>query len=101
MSGKIPYQMMALLIDDFNESELKIWAFKYAKELQNLGASEISVISRGQRNLAYLISDHTKANFIEINFTCMPKSIDMFLKTLKFDSDVLRVLTLNKKREKE
>ena len=68
MAGKIQYQMMVLLMEDFNESELKIWAFKYAKELQSLGASEISVISRGQRNLAYLIDDYTKANFIEINF---------------------------------
>ena len=100
MAGKIQYQMMVLLMEDFNESELKIWAFKYAKELQSLGASEISVISRGQRNLAYLIDDYTKANFIEINFTCMPKCIDAFSKALKFDSNVLRVLILNKQKEK-
>jgi len=99
MAGKIQYQIMVLLMDNFNESELKIWAFKYAKELQILGASEISVISRGQRNLAYAIADHTKANFIEINFTCMPKCIDSFSKTLKFDSNVLRILTLNKQNE--
>jgi len=100
MTGKIEYQIMVLLMDNFNESELKIWAFKYAKELQNLGASEISVISRGQRELAYSIEEYTKSNFIEINFTCMPKQIDIFSKTLNFDSNVLRMLILNKQKEK-
>ena len=45
MFEKVKYEMMILLNEEFNDSELKTWAFKYAKELQNLGGSEISVTS--------------------------------------------------------
>ena len=94
MSQKVKYEMMILLNEEFNDSELKTWAFKYAKELQNLGGSEISVISRGKRNLAYLIKEQNKGNFIEITFSMLPNGLDKFQKILQFDENVLRSLLL-------
>ena len=88
--------MMILLNEEFNDTELKSWAFKYAKKLQNLNASEIAVISRGKRELAYAINDCKKGNYIQINFASMPKCIDVFSNKLKFDTNVLRFLILNK-----
>ena len=88
------YEIMILLTEEFNDSELKTWAFKYAKELQNLGGSEISVISRGKRNLAYSINNQTKGNFIEITFAMLPNGLDKFYKILEFDENVLRSLLL-------
>ena len=88
--------MMILLNEEFNDTELKSWAFKYAKKLQNLNASEIAVISRGKRELAYAINDCKKGNYIQINFASMPKSIEVFSNKLKFDNNVLRFLILNK-----
>jgi len=97
MSGTVKYEMMILLTEDFNDSELKTWAFNYAKILQNLSASEISVISRGKRDLAYGINKQKKGSFIQINFSSMPKYLDKFVGDLKFDTNVLRFLILNKK----
>jgi ribosomal protein S6 len=97
MSGIVKYEMMILLTEEFNDSELKTWAFNYAKILQNLSASEISVISRGKRDLAYLINGQKKGSFIQINFSSMPKYLDKFVGDLKFDTNVLRFLILNKK----
>ena len=97
MSKTIKYEMMILLTEEFNESELKTWAFNYAKALQNLSASEISVISRGKRDLAYWIKNQKKGNFIQINFSSMPKYLKKFIYDLKFDTNVLRFLILNKK----
>jgi len=97
MSASKKYEMMILLTEEFNDSELKTWAFNYAKSLRKLSASEISVISRGKRNLAYWIKNQKKGNFIQINFSSMPKYIDSFSKNLKFDTNVLRFLVLNKK----
>jgi|TARA_B110000879_G_scaffold15511_1_gene19069 ribosomal protein S6 len=97
MSGTVKYEMMILLTEEFNESELKTWAFNYAKALQNLSASEISVISRGKRDLAYWIKSQKKGNFIQINFSSMPKYLEKFIYDLKFDTNVLRFLILNKK----
>ena len=88
--------MMILLREEFNDNELKTWAFNYAKTLRKLNASEISVISRGKRDLSYEISNQKRGNFIQINFSSTPKYLDTFSSSLKFDSNVLRFLILNK-----
>lgn len=91
------YEIMILLTEEFNDSELKTWAFDYAKTLRKLSASEISVISRGKRELAYPIKNQKRGNFIQINFSSFPKYINNLSNTLKFDTNVLRFLVLNKK----
>lgn len=96
MSGTKKYEMMILLQEEFNDSDLKVWAFNYAKVLQNLSASQISVISRGKRNLAYSINKQKKGNFIQINFLGMPYLMKNFSKDLKLDTNVLRFFILNK-----
>jgi ribosomal protein S6 len=96
MSATMKYEMMILLTEEFNDSELKTWAFNYAKALRKLSASEISVISRGKRDLAYMIKNQKRGNFIQINFSSLPKNIENFSNSLKLDSNVLRFLVLNK-----
>uniref|UniRef100_A0AB74TG85 Small ribosomal subunit protein bS6c n=1 Tax=Discostella guiyangensis TaxID=3145224 RepID=A0AB74TG85_9STRA len=96
MSKIIKYEMMLLLTEELNDNELKTWAFNYAKTLRKLNASEISVISRGKRNLSYEIRNQKRGNFVQINFSSVPKYLDTFSSSLKFDSNVLRFLVLNK-----
>ena len=96
MSKTTKYEMMILLTEEFNDNELKSWAFNYAKTLRKLNVSEISVISRGKRDLSYEIANQKRGNFIQINFSSMPKRIENFSSSLKFDSNVLRFLVLNK-----
>ena len=96
MSKIIKYEMMILLTEEFNDNELKTWAFNYAKTLRKLNASEISVISRGKRDLSYEIVNQKRGNFIQINFSSIPKRVENFSSSLKFDSNVLRFLVLNK-----
>lgn len=96
MAKTLRYEMMILLTEEFNENQLKSWALNFAKGLQLLSASEISVISRGKRDLAYPINNQKKGNFIQINFLSMPKSINDFTSKLNFDINVLRFLVLNK-----
>jgi ribosomal protein S6 len=57
---------------------------------------DISVISRGKHDLAYAINKKVKGNYIQLNFSSMPKYIDNFSKILKMDSNVLRFLVFNK-----
>ena len=99
MSATKKYEMMILLTEEFNDSELKTWAFNYAKALRKLSAAEISVISRGKRDLSYGIKNQKQGNFIQINFSSMPKYIENFSNNLKLDSHVLRHLILNKKSD--
>jgi len=97
MSGTKKYEMMILLTEEFNDNELKSWAFNYAKVLQNLSALDISVVSRGKRELAYLIKNKKRGNFIQINFSSFPMYINKLTTSLKFDRNVLRFLILKKK----
>jgi ribosomal protein S6 len=90
------YEIMILLTEEFNDSELKTWVFNYAKGLRKFNVSDISVISRGKHNLAYPISTKVKGNYIQLNFSSMPKYIKNFAESLKKDSNVLRFLILNK-----
>jgi len=92
------YEIMILLTEEFNDSELKTWVFNYAKSLRKFSVCNISVISRGKHNLAYPINDRMKGNYIQLNFSSMPKYIKNFSKILKMDSNVLRFLVFNKQQ---
>ena len=43
------YEIMILLTEEFNDSELKTWVFNYAKSLRKFNVCDISVISRGKQ----------------------------------------------------
>ena len=90
------YEIMILLTEEFNDNELKTWVFNYAKNLRKFSVCDISVISRGKHNLAYPIDSKLKGNYIQLNFSSMPKYIEAFSKILKMDSNVLRFLVFNK-----
>jgi ribosomal protein S6 len=90
------YEIMILLTEEFNDSDLKSWVFNYAKNLRKFSVCDISVISRGKHNLAYSINNRVKGNYIQLNFSSMPKYITNFFNILKFDSHVLRFLIFNK-----
>jgi ribosomal protein S6 len=96
MSVLRKYETMILLTEEFNDSELKTWVFNYAKNLRKFSVCDISVISRGKHNLAYPIDDKMKGNYIQLNFSSMPKYLINFSNILKMDSYVLRFLIFNK-----
>lgn len=90
------YEIMILLTEEFNDNELKTWVFNYAKNLRKFSVCDISVISRGKHNLAYSINKEVKGNYIQLNFSSVPKYLNTFLNILKLDSHVLRFLVFNK-----
>ena len=96
MSIQRKYEIMILLTEEFNDSELKTWVFNYAKNLRKFNVCDISVISRGKHNLAYSIFNKNKGNYIQLNLSSMPKYISNFSKILKMDLNVLRFLVFNK-----
>ena len=89
------YEIMILLTEEFNENELKTWVFDYAKNLRKFNVCDISVVSRGKRNLSYPIDNKFKGNYIQFNFSGIPKYISNFSNILKMDSNVLRFLIFN------
>ena len=98
MSVLRKYEIMILLTEEFNDSELKTWVFNYAKNLRKFNVCDISVISRGKHNLAYSINNRVKGNYIQLNFSGIPKYIHNFSNILKLDSHVLRFLIFTKQK---
>ena len=98
MSGLRKYEIMILLTGDFNDSELKTWVFNYAKNLRKFNVCDISVISRGKHDLKYPILNKKKGNYIQLNFSSMPKYLTNFANILKLDSHVIRFLVFNKEK---
>ena len=96
MSLRKKYEIMILLTEEFNENELKRWVVYFTKNLRRFSVCEISVISRGKRKLAYSIKKQIKGNYIQLNFSSMPKYLKNFSKLLNLDSNVLRFLVVNK-----
>jgi ribosomal protein S6 len=96
MSFLRKYEIMILLTEEFNDSELKTWTSNYAKNLRKFNVNDIAVILRGKHNFAYPINKKGKGNYVQLNFSSMPKYISNFATTLKMDSNVLRFLVFNK-----
>jgi ribosomal protein S6 len=86
MSVSRKYEIMILLTEEFNDSELKTWVFNYAKEFYGNLVFRISVISRGKHNLAYSINNGEK--LYTIKFLKHAKYINNFSNILKLDSHV-------------
>ena len=98
LKNKIPrkYEMMILFTEGLKDSDLKVWIFNYAKNLRKFSVCDISVVSRDKHNLSYFIDNKVKGNYLQLNFSSMPKYIPNFLYILKMDSNVLRFLVLKK-----
>lgn len=84
------YESMVILSSACNETELKIIAFGYAQQLKKLGASDISVISRGRRHFAYPLKKNDVGYFIEMYFKCSPQILPVYKNKLKLDKKVIR-----------
>lgn len=90
------YEIMILLTEEFNDNELKSWVFNYAKSLRKFNVCDISVISRGKHKLSYSILDKSRGSYIQLNFSSIPKYVQIFLEHLKADSKVLRSVLIKK-----
>ena len=86
---------MVVLSSNCSEVELKEIAFSYAPQLKKLGASDISVISRGRRDFAYTTKKTKTGYFIEMYFTSSPQVLPLYETKLKLDKNVIRYLVTN------
>lgn len=90
------YEIMILLTEEFNDNELKTWVSSYTKDLRKFNACNVSRILRGKHNLSYTVKKKKKGNFVQLNFSSVPKYVENFLNILASDSRVLRFSLFNK-----
>lgn len=89
------YEIIILLIEEFNENEIKAWVFDLAKLLRQFNISDISIISLGKLKLSYPIGNRMKCTYLQLNFSTLPKFVDNISKLLKMDSHIVRFLVFN------
>jgi ribosomal protein S6 len=89
------YESMVIVSSQCSEAELKNIAFNYAQQLKKLGASSISVVSRGRRDFAYTIKRSKTGYFVEMYFNSSPQILPIYETKLKLDKNIIRSLTTN------
>lgn len=99
LKTKNTYKSMVILGPNFSDSELKSIASSYAQELKSLGATAISIVSRGQRDLTYVIKKAHFGYYVEMCFESSPQALGPYEARLRLDKNVLRYLVLNVNNE--
>jgi ribosomal protein S6 len=89
------YESMVIISSQCTEAELKMIAFDYAQQLKKLGASDISVVSRGRRDFAYTSKNARIGYFVEMYFNTSPQILPIYENKLKLDKNVIRSLITN------
>lgn len=89
------YESMVVVSSNCTEAELKTIAFSYAQQLKKLGASEISVVSRGRRDFAYPTKRIKTGYFVEMYFNSSPQILPILENKLRLDKNIIRSLITN------
>jgi ribosomal protein S6 len=89
------YESMVVVSSNCTEAELKTIAFGYAQQLKKLGASDISVVSRGRRDFAYPTKRIKTGYFVEMYFNSSPQILPIFENKLRLDKNIIRSLITN------
>ena len=89
------YESMVVVSSNCTEVELKTSAFSYAQQLKKLGASDISVVSRGRRDFAYPTKRIKTGYFVEMFFNSSPQILPIFENKLRLDKNIIRSLITN------
>jgi ribosomal protein S6 len=89
------YESMVVISSQCTEAKLKIIAFGYAQQLKKLGASDISVVSRGRRDFAYSSKRSQIGYFVEMYFNSSPQILPIYKNKLKLDKNIIRSFITN------
>lgn len=89
------YKLMVILEPPSSEKELRRIATNYANHFRSLGASTVSVVSRGKRDLVYIISKSKTGYYVEMEFHSSPQILETCEAKLKLDENVLRYIVFN------
>ena len=92
MPKLIKYQVTFLLMEFFNDYLLHTWSSDYGRFLQSIGASKISIISKGKTDLAYHIDNQETGFYVQIKFSSTPKVIGAVKQKIDADPQMMRAL---------
>ena len=89
------YETRVIFSPQASEDDLKTYSLDYARRLYRLGALRVSIVSRGQRDLAYTRKTFKTGHFIEIRFVASPQILPTYRNKLKLDQSIISHVILN------
>lgn len=91
------YEMMYILRPDLSEEQVGQSVDKYNDFLTERGATNISVLNRGKKRLAYTVKKFLDGIYIQLNYQADGTQVAPLERTMRISEDVILYLTLNTK----
>ena len=91
------YEMMYILRPDLSEEQVGQSVDKYNDFLTERGATNISVLNRGKKRLAYTVKKFLDGIYIQLNYQAAGTQVAPLERTMRISEDVILYLTLNTK----
>ena len=88
------YEMMYILRPDLSEEQVGESVDKYNDFLTARGASDIAVLNRGKKRLAYPVKKFLDGIYIQLNYQADGAQVAPLERTMRISEDVILYLTL-------
>lgn len=88
------YETMYILRSDLAEDQVEQAVTKYQNMLQEQGATQLEVESRGKRRLAYEIGKHREGIYVQMNYQAPGSAIAQLERAMRLSDEVIRYLTI-------
>lgn len=94
------YETIYIIQPDITENQTTKVINNYKNFLEKNGACNILVQNRGRRHLSYNIQNYYDGIYIQMNYNGNSYLIDLLEKSMRFDNNIFRHLTLKQPHSK-
>ena len=91
------YEMMYILRPDLSEEQVGESIDRYNDFLTERGATELSVLNRGKKRLAYPVKKFLDGIYIQLNYQADGTQVAPLERTMRISEDVILYMTLKTK----
>lgn len=88
------YETIYIIKPDITEDKNYKIITKYINLMKDNGAKNICIQNRGRRHLSYNIKNYYDGVYVQMNYKGNGQLIDMLEKSMRFDNNVIRYLTI-------
>jgi len=88
------YETIYILKPDITELENLSLVNSYKFFIKERGGKNIYIQHRGKRHLSYIIKNHYDGIYVQMNYQANGRIIDLLEKSMKFDDNIIRYLTV-------
>ena len=90
------YETIYILKPNVTEAQNLSLLNYYKIFIQERGGQNIYIQHRGKRHLSYTIKDYYDGIYVQMNYQANGKIIDLLEKSMKFEDNIIRYLTVKK-----